>query len=161
MIKTDNELQKEGQSVPQRRRELSIDRVLRRYPVGFPILALREQGRTEALRASRVEIYDGQIYALVPGYEKPYLAHRAIVSWETPMDITMLAIEGANVGKARQLDLGRLEFEGSRERVTRHVAAAMTLDPNLELHTAQGIVQINQAHGIPTLYVKDCKIEYK
>lgn len=124
----------------------------KRFPPEFPLRMLREKGDRESFRATRVEIEGDYICAVVPGMKENYYATKAVISWDTPMDISGLMLQD-NVGLERRVELGRLEFHASR--------APQLVDPDIELYTENGVIEIHQAFGVPTLYMRNCRMVYK
>ena len=158
---------------------LPLELMIGRLPstLGFPISNLRANGRNESIQAHSVELEGGEIYVVVQGRKEPYIASRAVVSWEKPMNVGMLVIDQpldpneVVEEDERYFEIGRFIFEGERENVSSYAEeqeqlqkeqmSRVMLDPDIVLQTNQGEIKINQASGRPTFYVKDCKVKYK
>ncbi|MFH1409514.1 MAG: hypothetical protein ABIH34_06395 [Nanoarchaeota archaeon] len=100
---------------------------------------------------------EGEIHVQLPGSNKTYQATKAVVSWETPMEVEMNSMGEKEI-------TGKLVFKGYKERIAlpdpRIPSLTPMLDPDIELHTTEGIVRIHQAHGIPVVYILNGKVTY-
>ena len=140
--------------------KLSLENFIKRDPLRFFITRLRREGTQQVIQATKMTVYGGNIYVVVPGAEKGYISDKAIISWNSLMNINMLLIERNSSKGYKEVDLGRLEFIGLRERVSKFVRV-LSSDPNLILYSGGELIEINQVQGVPRLYVEKCKIEYE
>ncbi|MBI2138940.1 hypothetical protein HYU13_05085 [Candidatus Woesearchaeota archaeon] len=128
---------------------------------GFPLEELYARGILDTFDARTIEIAAQMIYAIVPGRITPYIAQAAIVSWPTPIYVSMRAI-GTRENNSRRLAYAEIEFAGNRPVVEFSTSSrTFSRDPDIRLlkHDGRPLL-IPQAAGVPRMLVQDGLLRY-